>query len=601
MPNAAVPEAWCSNLLATNPASGVQVSEFGLPENSTLLTVSTSPDIWYDDALFFLGGGFGGVLSYFSGENANKTNFLHDRTVPIAVRPINAASSPPNTWLTSMMISPAAFPNSGPLDFPAPTFPNVSLEVLGLHTLATLTFEAEPRDPTSLLLPPYFTDFLTCNSKLAAGLPAGWELDATSTWTPSWFYFQARDFNATLTLQCAAEVVPARLSMAMQQLLSPVQDAPTRRTKTLPLYPAAATTPPKSSSICAVLLDFETVEWGTWAPPHAPAVVAPEVNGGTLGLAALDAGRGVQYLGTSTDSPSFGIQLAGLNVSSGQLTRVGAPNYPAAPPGFPGVGGYYFSVAFDESLGGLLVGLTEICKYGLLPPENGGWTVIAAVDPVTGASTALTGNLTAALAPLPPVQWGLGALDPGAAVMWLVVDGGPALPPQLSRHARKSSHSNTSLRAHRRVVRDGVPALVGVPLSSSPSAPTTGSLNVIPTEGGGFQVFSVAFASAVDALVTAECVVGRAGAPCEVHVNAYPVNGSAPFVLGVVSKGQVSPSPGQVTVSADGRIVTFGAVQSEATDESPALITVDVLARTASLTLSAPDDEYDILVLSQCL
>ena len=256
---------------------------------------------------FFLGGGFGGVLSYFSGENANKTNFLHDRTVPIAVRPINAASAPPNTWLTSMMISPAAFPNSGPLDFPAPTFPNVSLEVLGLRTLATLTFEAEPRDPTSLLLPPYFTDFLTCNSKLAAGLPAGWELDATSTWTPSWFYFQARDFNATLTLQCAAEVVPTRLSVAMQQLLAPVQDAPTRRTKTLPLYPAAATTPPKSSSICAVLLDFETVEWGTWAPPHAPAVVAPEVNGGTLGLAALDAGRGVQYLGTSTDSPSFGI------------------------------------------------------------------------------------------------------------------------------------------------------------------------------------------------------------------------------------------------------------------------------------------------------
>ena len=102
VPNAAVPEAWCSNPLATNQTSGVVVSEFGQPANSTLLTASTSADIWYDDALFFLGGGFSFILSYFSGENAAKYNFLHNRTVPIAVRPINEFSTPPNTWLTSM-------------------------------------------------------------------------------------------------------------------------------------------------------------------------------------------------------------------------------------------------------------------------------------------------------------------------------------------------------------------------------------------------------------------------------------------------------------------------------------------------------------------
>jgi hypothetical protein len=356
-----------------------------------------------------------------------------------------------------------------------------------------------------------------------------------------------------------------------------------------------------------VLLDFETVEWGAWAPPHAPAVVAPDVNGGTLGLAALDAGRGIQYLGTSSDGPSFGIELAGLNLASGQLTRVGAPYYPAAPPGFSGVGGYYFSVAFDDALGGLLVGLTEICKYGLLPPEYGGWTVIAAVDPDTGASSALTGNLTAALAPLPPVQWGLGALDAGAAVMWLVVDGGAPLPPVLPRSSRRNGRGAALLpppsRSARRAAQGGAPALVGVPLSTSGGpSPAPGSLPVIPTAGGGFQVMAVVFAAAIDALVTAECIVPAGYAvPCEIHVNAYPVNGSAPFAVGVVAGGQVTPAAGQVTVSADGRTVTFGALQPPTASESPALVTADVVARAVTVTLSPPDDEWDVLVLSQCL
>ena len=510
------------------------------------------------------------------------------------------------------MFSPAAFPTRGPGDFPAPLTPNVTLELLGSRTLATLTFDAQPTFPTSLLLPPYFTDFLACDARLAAGLPSGWVLNASSTWTPSWFYFQARGFNGTLTLQCAAEVSPAA-SVTPELLAEPVQppvraeglakppQAP-RRAAALPHGPRGA--PP----VCAVLLDFETVEWGTWAPPHAPAVIAPDVDGGTVGLAALDAGRGVQYMGTSTGTPFFGLQLAGLNLTSGALTRVGAPYFPGAPPGFAGVGGDFFVVAFDDAWGGLLVGLTEIVKYGPLPAAYGGWTLIAAVDPDTGASNAVTGDLTPVLSSLPPVQFGLSALDPGAGVLWLVVDGGPELPPLLEgrRKARVATKPRATPRRqpHHPAPRDsGAPALVGVQLSSkyAPAAPPT-ALPVILTEGGGFQVFSVAYAAAADALVTAECVnTGARIETCEIHVNAYPVNGTAAFSIGIVPVGQVVPSAGQVTVAADGRTVTFGAVQSYATEESAALVTVDVIARTVALTLAAPDDEYDILVLSQCL
>jgi hypothetical protein len=134
------------------------------------------------------------------------------------------------------------------------------------------------------------------------------------------------------------------------------------------------------------------------------------------------------------------------------------------------------------------------------------------------------------------------------------------------------------------------------------TASEPGSLPVILTEGGGFQVFAVAFASSVGALITSECVyAGNDFKPCEIHLNAYPVNGSAAYTIGVVSAGQLSPGPGQVTVSPDGRTVTFGAMQPTATLGSAALITVDAVARTVALTLAAPDDEFEVLLLSQCL
>jgi hypothetical protein len=70
-------------------------------------------------------------------------------------------------------------------------------------------------------------------------------------------------------------------------------------------------------------------------------------------------------------------------------------------------------------------------------------------------------------------------------------------------------------------------------------------------------------------------------------------------VLGAVP-GAVSPSVGSSQVSADGRFVYFGADQGPNQFESAALIIVDAQARTVSLTLAAPSDDYDVFNLYRC-
>ena len=85
-------------------------------------------------------------------------------------------------------------------------------------------------------------------------------------------------------------------------------------------------------------------------------------------------------------------------------------------------------------------------------------------------------------------------------------------------------------------------------------------------------------------------------------VTLYPVNGSAPLVIGGFPAGTYSglESVGTSAVSADGRYVYFGAVQPSATFESAALIVVDTLAQTLQTTNAAPTDDYDVLNLFRC-
>jgi hypothetical protein len=144
-----------------------------------------------------------------------------------------------------------------------------------------------------------------------------------------------------------------------------------------------------------------------------------------------------------------------------------------------------------------------------------------------------------------------------------------------------------------------VPLAAAQPRLAAPPA-------ALPALGGSFIVTALEYAAAADALVTLEYdasgIAPPYWKPAPARVVLYPVNGSAPLVLGAVAGGQVSPSEsvGSSQVSADGRFVYFGATQGSSAFESAALITVDTAARTLSLVNAAPTDDYDVFNLYRC-
>jgi hypothetical protein len=626
-PLSAVNETWCTSPLATNASSGVTVAQYGLPANATLVTAATSPSIWYDDALFYLGGGIDSVFGYMSGVNARNKSIIEDaRTVPLIIRPLSPLSSPTGTWMTSMLISTANFPEVESIPPPNPS-PVIRLEPLGLHTFATLDFPYTNPPGVMYPSPPYFTFFLRCDEQLAAGLPSGWAIKADSVWTTSWLLYNGQEFNGTWTCRCLAEVelspaaaappprsspTGSRLDPDVQQA-PPVAVAPPHTKATAPLLPRRLLAPPPSQPIivgsggpagappiCGILLEFETYAWGLWTPPHAPNVAIPGIDGGTYGLAAMDVATGTAYMATVADGPFFTLRLAAIDVATGNSRTIGN-NWPLPPPGFSGVNGLFFTVDFQAPFG-LIVGMTEICKYGPLPTraeEPGlpvGWTVVAAVDPVTSASTALTADLTQALAPYPPVVEGMSGLDGTRNVLWLVAFDSPVtVAPQRrwQSHPRQSPPPSSPSSV-----------FLGVALSTAP-APQAPPPAVLPTLGDGLQVTSFKYSSGADALITLE-FNGTGIAPYRPWnlaagaIVRYPVNGSAPTVLGLIKAGTINPGF-QAEVSADGRYVYFVALQGSAAFESTALFTVDAVAGTVHLDLAAPDDEYDVLALFKCM
>jgi hypothetical protein len=629
-PQSAVNETWCSSPLATNASSGVTVAQYGLPANATLVTAATSPAIWYDEALFYLGGGIASVFGYMSGVNARNKSIIGDaRTVPFIIRPLSPLASPAGTWSTSMLISTANFPEVESIPPPNPS-PDLRLEPLGLHTFATLDFPYT--NPPGLMYPspPYFTYFLRCDEQLAAGLPSGWAIKADSVWTTSWLLYNGQDFNETWTCRCLAEVEPSpagaaatteppRLGPDVQQqeqqqhMAPPVTAGIFQTDDAAPLLPRrlSSTSPPPppiivgsggpadAPPICGILLEFETFAWGLWTPPHAPNVAIPGIDGGTYGRAAIDVASGTAYMATSADGPFFTLRLAAIDVATGNSRTIGN-NWPLPPPGFSGVNGLFFTVDFQAPFG-LVIGMTEVTKYGPLPTsaeEPGlpvGWTVVASVDPVTSASTALTADLTPALAPFPPIVEGISGLDGARSMLWLAaLDSPVTAAPQRrwqSRPPRRQSPSSPSS------------VFLGVALSNTP-APQAPPPTVIPTLGDGLQVTSFKYSSGADALITLE-FNGTGIAPYRPWnlaagaIVSYPVNGSAPTVLGLIKQGTVNPGF-QAEVSADGRYVYFVALQGSAEFESTALFTVDAVAGTVHLDLAAPDDEYDVLALFKC-
>jgi hypothetical protein len=87
---------------------------------------------------------------------------------------------------------------------------------------------------------------------------------------------------------------------------------------------------------------------------------------------------------------------------------------------------------------GFVVLTTEISRFGLLPTRSSlpgyplGWTVVSTLDPFTGNTSALTGDLTPALQAFPPLVGDLSAIDEARSVLWLLSaeDGADPLGPQ---------------------------------------------------------------------------------------------------------------------------------------------------------------------------
>ena len=288
------------------------------------------------------------------------------------------------------------------------------------------------------------------------------------------------------------------------------------------------------------------------------------------------------------------------------MLPVGLNNNPLAPTGFEGTGGIPFSVDFDASMGGLIIGMTEISLFGpLTPPCFPGWTVVARVDPVTGVGKPLTDDITPMLVTLPLIFRGISALDVTRSVLWLIGDDASAVPGSACPPPPIFPPFPPSAAAPMTTGAPSPPVLIGVKLS----VPSTAAPLVISLMGNGAHALALEYASSVDAIVTLEYNITDIWAPPSqpgaVYINLYPLSGPTAgsfTTLGLISGGPsgIAPSAGQSEVSADGRFVYFGATQASAEFESSALIVVDVVAKTFTLTKAAPSDDYDILALGRC-
>ena len=183
----AVPESMCSKPLV--PQIGdVIVREYGLPANATLVQIHVDGSVFYQ----VLVDGIQSLLSYFSGDNSQSRNVLDARTTPITVRNVRDLNL---TWIVSMMISTAAFPDIS--DIPLPNLP-VELEQVGLRSLAVVQFNT-----TS---PPVDTDFkAACAQLFASPLPKGYSFNMSSSWSPTYVLYSG-EVSTYFTNECWAEV-----------------------------------------------------------------------------------------------------------------------------------------------------------------------------------------------------------------------------------------------------------------------------------------------------------------------------------------------------------------------------------------------------------
>ena len=185
----AVAESMCSQPVAH--AGDIVVREYRLPANMTLATARIDSPEFYD----VLALGIQQLVQYFGGDNSASANILSARTTPVAVRDLRDNNE---TWIVSMMVSTAAFPDNSTI--PTPFLP-IQLESMGERSIAAVQFN------TSSL--PLAADFDKCLGQLFEGpLPKGFKFNMDSSWSPTFVVYTA-EVSLFFTNECWAEVVKA--------------------------------------------------------------------------------------------------------------------------------------------------------------------------------------------------------------------------------------------------------------------------------------------------------------------------------------------------------------------------------------------------------
>ena len=170
----------CSHEVARSSSSGVAVRKVGLPAAETLVSSSFSAPQW--DVV--VGYGVSSVLDYFvSGDNVPHMDLRSARTTPITFRQQAFPNGTVSEWTSAMMVSTAAYPNVAAI--PAPIVP-IHLEPVGARLVAVVQFSTD-RFPSEANFS------AACAGITADTLPAGYAIDATSAWSPTYALYSAEE------------------------------------------------------------------------------------------------------------------------------------------------------------------------------------------------------------------------------------------------------------------------------------------------------------------------------------------------------------------------------------------------------------------------
>lgn len=192
--NSAVSEGMCFDTVDT--FGDIQFREYGRPLNATLAVATQSGLLPYNDALV---AGVQNIIAFVEGDNVQRVSLLPARTVPIAVRAPNSGTF---DYLISMMISTAQFPD--PTRIPAPSPP-------GLLTLTPVREHVFAAQAINTTAQPDHDTFLSLCDGLRLGVlrSSKWIINATSSWSPTFVFYNGQNDKTLWTSECWYEVVPA--------------------------------------------------------------------------------------------------------------------------------------------------------------------------------------------------------------------------------------------------------------------------------------------------------------------------------------------------------------------------------------------------------